>query len=77
MLLHGGHLGHLLLDLVLSGHVVEDVVQELECAVELDLHPAGRLLDALPAVVRSPALDKAEAEDAESPKVVHTYPLVL
>ena len=77
VLLHSRHLCHLLLDLVLCGHVIEDVVQELQCPVEPYLHPAGRLLDALPAVVRAPPLDKAKAEDAESPKVVYTHSLVL
>ena len=76
-LLHGRHLCHLLLDLVLCGHVVEDVVQELQCPVQPNLHPAGRVLDALSVVVWAPALDKAEAENAESPKVVHAHPLVL
>ena len=77
MLLHSRHLCHLLLDLVLCGHVIEDVVEELQRPVEPYLHPAGRLLDALPAVVRAPPLDKAKAEDAESPKVVYTHSLVL
>ena len=76
-LLHCGHLCNLLLNLVLCGHGIEDIVEELECSVELYLHPAGRLLDALSAVVRSPALDEAEPEDAEPPEVIHPHPLVL
>ena len=39
-----------------------------------NLHPAGRLLDALSAIVWAPPLDKVEADNAESPKVVPRQP---
>lgn len=38
--------------------------------MQVDLDPAGGLLDALAGVVRSPALDKTHPEDAQPPKVV-------
>lgn len=38
----------------------------------MDLDPAGGLLDALPGVVGTPALDEAHPENAEPAEVVHT-----
>lgn len=57
---------------VSDGHGVENFVQQLQGAVQVDLDPAGRLFDALPWVVRAPALHKAHAQDAQAPQVVHT-----
>lgn len=62
-----------LLYLEFRGHVVEDVVEELEGSVERDLNPTRGLLDALAAVIRTPALHKAQAEYAQPPEVVNTY----
>lgn len=39
--------------------------------MQVDLDPAGGLLDALAGVVRSPALDKAHPEDTQPPQVVY------
>ena len=49
-------IGQAVLDLGLGWHVVKDIVEELECAVQRDLDPTWRLLDALATVVRAPAL---------------------
>lgn len=56
---------------VRDGHGVQHLIQQLQSAVEVDLDPAGRLLDALPRVVRPPALDEAHAQDAKPAQVVH------
>ena len=55
-------------------HGVEHLVQELQSAVQVDLHPAGGVLDALPRVVGAPALHEAQPQDAQTPEVVHPYP---
>jgi len=40
----------------------------------MHLHPAGGVLDALPGVIRPPALHEAQAQDAQPPEVIHTNP---
>lgn len=66
-------LGHSVQGLRVSdGHGVEHLVQQLQGAVQVDLDPAGRLFNALPWVVRAPALHKAHAQDAQASQVVHT-----
>ena len=49
---------------------MEDVVEQLEGAVESDLHPTRRLLDALSAIVRTPPLHEAKSEDTETTKII-------
>lgn len=56
---------------VSQGHRVQDFIQELQGTVQVDLNPAGRVLDALPGVVRPPALHKAQPQDAKAPEVIH------
>jgi pantothenate synthetase len=51
---------------------VEDFVEELESAVEVNLDPTRRLLDGLARVVRAPSFDEAEPQDAQSSEVVHS-----
>ena len=51
------------------------IVEQLQSPVQRDLHPARRLLDALPAIVWAPALHKAESQDAESTKIVYSNTL--
>lgn len=41
-----------------DGHCVEHLIQQLERAVQMDLHPARGLLDGLARVVGAPALHK-------------------
>lgn len=53
------------------GHGVQHLIQELQSSVQVDLDPAGRLLDALPRVVGSPAFHKAHAQDAQPTEVIH------
>ena len=53
-----------------DGHGVQDLVEELEGAVEVDLDPTRRLLNALPGVIGAPTFDEAHAEDAEAAEVV-------
>lgn len=50
---------------------MQHLVQQLQGAVQVDLDPARRLLDALPRVVGPPALDKAHPQDAQAPQVIH------
>ena len=50
-----------ILKLGFRGEIVKDVVEQLKGAVQRDLHPAGRLLDALSAIVRAPPLDEAQS----------------
>ena len=57
-----------------DGHGVQHLVQQLQGPVEVDLDPAGRLLDALSGVVWPPALHKAHPQDAQPAQVVHSYP---
>ena len=76
-LLKGCGLGDLFLYAAVCGHVVEDIVQELEGTVELDLYPTGGLLYALPPIVWTPPLDKTQPKNAESPKVIHPSPFGL
>ena len=45
---------------------MQDLVEELEGAVEVDLDPTRRLLNALPGVIGAPTFDEAHAEDAEA-----------
>lgn len=40
--------------------------------MQMNLNPAGRLLDRSAGVVRSPALDEGKPHDAQSPQVVHS-----
>lgn len=56
------------------GHGVQHLVQQLQRPVQVHFNPARRLLDGLSRVVRAPALDEAEAEDAEPAQVVHADP---
>lgn len=49
---------------------MEDLIQELQGSVQVDFNPAGSVLDALAGVVRAPALDEAEPEDAQAAEVV-------
>ena len=46
----------------------EDLIQNLKGSVELNLDPAWSLLDGLPVVVRAPALDERQPENAEPEK---------
>ena len=46
----------------------EDLIQNLKGSVELNLDPARSLLDGLPVVVRAPALDEGQPENAEPEK---------
>jgi len=45
-------------------HGVQHFVQQLQGAMQVHLDPAGRFFDGLAWVVRSPALDEAQAQDA-------------
>lgn len=56
---------------VCDGHRVQNLVQQLQRSVQMDLDPAGGLLDALAGVVGSPALDKTHPEDAQPTEVVN------
>lgn len=52
---------------VSDGHGVEYLIQQLQGTMQVDFDPAGRLLDALPRVVRAPAFNEAHAQDAKAP----------
>jgi hypothetical protein len=49
---------------------VQDFVEKLKRTMEMDLDPARRVFDGLARVVWTPALDEAQAEDAETTKIV-------
>lgn len=53
---------------------MQDLVKQLERAVQVDLHPARRVLDRLARVVGAPSLDEAQAEDAETTQVIDPDP---
>ncbi len=59
---------------VCQWHSVQHLVQQLQRPVQMHLHPAGGVLDALPGVVRTPALHEAQAQDAQPPEIIHTNP---
>ena len=52
---------------------MEYIIEQLQSSVEGDLYPAGRLLDALPTVVRAPPLHEAQPQDTESPQIIHSH----
>lgn len=52
---------------------MQDLVQQLQRAMELNLDPTWRLLDRMARVIRTPALHEAKAKDAEPSKVVHSH----
>lgn len=56
------------------GQGVQDVVEQLQGAVQVHLDPAGRAGDAGPGVVGPPALDEAQPNEAQAPQVVHAEP---
>lgn len=51
-------------------HSVQHLIQKLQGTVQVDLHPAGSVFDALTGVVRPPAFHEAEPQDTESPQVI-------
>lgn len=57
---------------VSQGHRVEHLVQQLQCPVQVHLHPAGGVLDALPGIVRPPTLHETQPQDTEASQVVHS-----
>ncbi|KAF3834453.1 hypothetical protein F7725_025657 [Dissostichus mawsoni] len=59
---------------VCQWHSVQHLVQQLQSAVQVDLHPAGGVFDALPGVVGPPTLYEAESQDTQTPQVVHPDP---
>lgn len=59
---------------VCQWHSVQHLVQQLQRTVQMHLHPAGGVLDALPRIVRTPALHEAQAQDAQPPEIIHTNP---
>ena len=63
LLLKTCDLGYFFLDARVCWHVVQHIVKELQCSVQLDLNPAWRFLYALPSVVRAPTLNKAQSKD--------------
>ena len=51
-------------------HLGQHLVEPLQWAVEVYLHPAGRVRDGLPPVVHSPAFHEADANGAHSCQLV-------
>lgn len=49
-----------------DGHGVKHLIQQLQGTMQVDLDPAGCLLDTLPWVVGAPAFDEAHAQDAQT-----------
>lgn len=62
------HLGRGAID----GHGMQHLVEKLQCTVQMHFNPAGRLLDRLSRVIRTPALDKAQSQYAQATQIVHT-----
>ena len=56
---------------VRRAHLREHPVQPLEWPVEVDLDPAGRRRDGLPAVLRAPTLDETHPDGAHPRQLVH------
>lgn len=51
---------------------MENFIKELQGPMQVNFYPTRRLLDALTWVIRPPSLDKAETQDTETAKVIHT-----
>ena len=56
---------------VRRAHLREHPIQPLERPVEVDLDPAGRRRDGLPAVLRAPTLDETHPDGAHPRQLVH------
>lgn len=56
----------------INGHGMQHLIEQLQCTMQMHLNPAGRLLDRLSRVIRSPALDKAQSQYAQATQIVHT-----
>ena len=51
---------------------MQDIIKELEGAVESDFNPAWCLFDALSSVVWPPSLDKTQPENTQTSEVINT-----
>lgn len=51
---------------------VQHLVQQLQRSVQVDLQPAGGVLDALTRVITAPTFNKAQTHDAQPAQVVHS-----
>ena len=51
---------------------MQHFIQKLQSTVQVDFHPAGSVLDALPRVVWPPALDEAQPQDTQPPEIIDT-----
>lgn len=59
---------------VCQRHSVQHLIQKLQSTVQVNLHPAGCVFDALPGVVGPPPLHEAEPQDTQAPQVINTNP---
>lgn len=50
---------------------VQHLVKQLQRSVQVDLQPAGGVLDALTRVITAPSLNKAQTHNTEPSQVVH------
>lgn len=56
----------------IDGHFVQHLIEKLQGAMQVHFHPARRVLYRLPRVVRTPALDETQPQNAEPTQVVYT-----
>lgn len=54
----------------MNWHSMQNLVEKLECAMEMDLDPTRRFFDALSLVIRAPAFNEGKTQDAKPSKVV-------
>lgn len=54
---------------------MQDIIKELESAVQSDFNPAWCLFDALSSVVWAPPLDETQPENTQTSEVVNTNAL--
>jgi len=54
----------------INWHGMQDLVKQLQRPMQMHLDPAGRLLNWLPWIIRSPALDKAQSQYAKTSQII-------
>jgi len=54
----------------IDGHGMQHLVEQLEGTMQMHLDPAGRLLDWLSWIIRSPSLDKAQSQYTKTTQII-------
>lgn len=54
----------------IDGHCVQNLVEQLQSSMQMNFDPARCVLDGVARIIRTPALDKAQPENAKTSQIV-------